>query len=199
MAKTVTKGMNGLFETARNAYERMDFKRAKELLDRIEEQEHDPHERAAAALLLARGYEDGHFAGGVDLDRAYAAFQRVDHVIGEERSDGLVGRARILFAKDGPLYRDEIVVFCRKAIDIDRNPRAMMLMGLAQEVLFHNEGLARRWYWFAFRNGLRWGLTFVARSHAREENHVRCLFYLILDSMLRPIFMFRSGQNSPFY
>lgn len=186
------------FDDARRAYLSQDFKKAKFLLDEVISLSPSSNEALSARYLRARGYEDGYFEGGKNLDLAYADYAALS-VAPVSSSDALIGCARVLFEKDPAANTDVILDLCRQAIDIDENTKAMLLLGLAFERLVHNEGSARTWYMRAHRKGSPWGLTFYAKSHARSGNHVRAFFFRLLAVFTAPILVFKHGDRSPFY
>lgn len=186
-----------MYEKAKSAYLALDFERAKLVLDEIIDLAPNSGEGVAARLLRARGYEDGHFDGGIDLDLAYADYFFLSN--GLKASSGMLGCARVLYEKGSESNKEKIIELCRSAIELDANVKAMMLMGLAYEQLFKNENEARHWYLMAFRSGLPWGLKFFARSHKRSKNFVRAAIAYMLAFLVTPLLDLRRGARSPFH
>lgn len=166
--------MTTIYKQLSAAYLSHDFSGAERLLNQvIDDLQSEAGDVAAAHYLRAAANEDGRFTHADSLDRAYRDFVVVNEFIGHERSDGLLGCARILFAVDSTTNKDSIVTLCHQAVELDGNPKAMMLMGLAMGQLFRDEKSAREWFMRAHVAGSAWGLAFVARSYVRENRYLR--------------------------
>ncbi|WP_340650113.1 hypothetical protein [Pseudoxanthomonas winnipegensis] len=186
------------FNSAKSAYVAGDFAKAKILLDNvIEESESSPF-GVGARYLRGRGYEDGAFSDKPDLLRAYEDFEIVKAHAVDYGSDGLLGCARVLFELDARGNFREIVELCEKAVSLDSNVKAMMLLGRIYDQVVGNGGIARRWYLRAYLQGLPWGMRYFARSHARDGNAFRSIFAHAFATLTSPVLVLLYGARSPF-
>jgi len=183
---------------AKQAYLLKDFVSAKKLLDQVIEGASDSAEEFGARYLRARGYEDGHFAGGIDLEKAYADYAVLAKAPEIAGSEGLVGRARILYEWDAVANQSEIMTLCDEAAKLG-NVKAMMIMGQLNEQVFFDDETARRWYMRAFKSGLPWGMRYIARSYARNGCAIRAFFAHLAASLASPFLTLRFGVRSPFH
>lgn len=153
-------------------------------------------EAKALRLLLAQGYEFGDF-GEYALEEARDLYRGLaDSSIGEPES--LVGAARTLFRIDAQKNQDEIVRLCDRAIQRHDNVHAKMILGRLHERVRGEVEPARRMYLAAYRQGLPWGLRFLAQSYARQGFRLRAGILFLITSLTSPFLVMRHGVRGPF-
>jgi TPR repeat protein len=187
-----------LMQEARRLHEEKRFNEAKQLLDHLIEEDAEGAYGLVARQLRARGYEDGRFFDGVNSDLAIADFSFLAeraHLFG---SDGLVGKARLLFEQDRERNKEKAVELLHKAVDTDSNIKAMMLLGLINEEGFGDVVTAGKWYLQAYKHGLPWGLRYYARLQAKNGKNARAFFAHMIASLTSPILVAINGVRSPF-
>lgn len=187
-----------LMAEARNLHAKKRFNEAKQILDNLIEEDSEGAYGLVARQLRARGYEDGRFSGGINNDLAYADFSFLAeraHLLG---SDGLVGKARLLFEGNHQENKENAVTFLHKAIEIDSNVKAMMMLGLIYDEWFEDSKTAGQWYLRAYKKGLPWGLRYYAKLQAKNGRKVRSLLAHLIASLTSPILVAINGVRSPF-
>jgi hypothetical protein len=184
-------------ELARSTYVAGDFQRSKCLLDAIIDEAGDTAYCVGARYLRARGYEDGAFSIGPDLQKAYSDFMVVKEHAKEYGSDGLLGCARVLFEMDCSKHKNEIMYLCSEAIAQDSNVKAMMLLGRTYEIVLGDGPRARACYLRAFFRGMPWGMRFFARSQSSDGHYVRAMASHLLATITAPILVLFKGVRSP--
>jgi TPR repeat protein len=160
------------FDLAKSSYLRGDFATAKPHLDEIIESDPISPYGLGARYLRARGYEDGYF-GQKDPKAALSDYRVLMGRSDLYGSDGIVGVARILFEIDRSNNKEEISALCAKAIELDKNPKAMMILGLLSEEELRDFSSAKKWYLRAYTQGLPWGMRYFARLQCKQSNFLR--------------------------
>ncbi|MGO4550259.1 hypothetical protein AB4059_04040 [Lysobacter sp. 2RAF19] len=182
-------------ELAKVAYARGDFSAAKVLLDGIIGTASTSPHVLAARYLRARGYEDGYF-GTKDLKAALADYRPLIEHAQLFGSDGLVGFARVLLETDGAANKDEIVDLCLRAVALDKNVKAMMLLGVTHEEVEMNFSSAGRWYLRAYGAGLPWGMRYFARMHRKQGHYLRAMLAHLVTTITSPFMVAIGGARS---
>lgn len=183
---------------AKCAYASKDFDRAKILLDRIVSETPGTMEEKAARYLRARGYEDGNFTCGTNLDEAYEDYVSLSESKGILGSLAMTGCARVLYSKGARENVREILDRCHEAQSLHSNPKAMMLLGLVHEEIIHDSASAKKWYLMAYKAGLPWGLRYYAGVQLKEKKYIRAFLAHVLVFVTSPILVLIYGIRSPF-
>lgn len=187
-----------LMQEAHHLHSEKRFNEAKQILDHLVEEDTEGAYGLAARQLRARGYEDGRFSCGVNTELAFADFSFLADRADLFGSDGLVGKARLLFAEDHKGNKEEAAALLHKAVGIDSNIKAMMMLGLVYDEGFGDATAAGKWYLRAYRHGLPWGLRYYARLQAKNGRGLRSLFAHLGVSLTSPVLVALKGVRSPF-
>jgi len=179
------------------AYSKGQFAKAKELMDELIAVDPTSPEGLCAFYLRARAYEDGRF-GSREPAKALLDYQvLVDHaeLFG---SDGMLGYARVLVHEDARANREQAADLLTRAIAMDANLKAMMVLGRLRELGFDDPAGAAKWYLRAYRRGLPWGLRFYARVQAREGRRLWALACHMVATLTSPWLVLIHGVRSPY-
>jgi hypothetical protein len=186
------------YNEAMRAWAAGDAELAKELVDRALEEDPTSVDGLSLRFLRANAYEWGGYPGGVDLHKAYLDYKALEEWTPSLGSEALVCAARVLFDIGGEDHREEIQRLCLKAVRIDEDVHAKMLLGLLNQRVIGRPSEARRWYLAAYRGGLPWGLRFYARSHKEEGHMILAFLAHVLASLTSPLLVFLKGARGPF-
>lgn len=180
--------------------ERLNFEekaaRAREIIARIKAESPDP--LLAVRYVRARMCEERLARKVDDLDSAIRDFT---FLIGSKDSfvgEGLVGRARVLYRKDTSLHADEALELCIRAVDLERNVMAMMLMAAIYMDKKHDAKMARMWALRAFRNRSVWGGRYMAVIAYRRKNYALFIFWKLLAFFFKPLLLKKYELRGPF-
>ena len=183
------------FEGAKRAYLSQDFHTAKALLDSVIRGPSSPGDQNGARYLRGRGFEDGFFVGGVNLEKAIEDYSWLKE---EQIARGVIGYARILLFKAPAENANEVISLLTEPVAKERDPKAMMLLGMANELGFSDFHSARKWYLRAYLHGLPCGLDFYANLQAKEGNLRRAVVAKVLANVTRPLLEAIHGKRTPF-
>lgn len=145
----------------------------------------------------ARLEEEGAFSGDNNA-AALKAFSTLSSQKGEFQSEGLVGQARLLYRLNEEENANRILELCKEAVDIDRNVRAMMVIGHVLQNTKNDFPAANRWYLRAFRRGMPWGLRFYASLQAEQRKFVRSSLAYAIATITHPILLLLFGARGPY-
>lgn len=170
--------------------------RAREIIAGIKADSSDP--LLAIRYVRARMCEERLARKVDDLDSAIRDFSLLigskDSYVGE----GLVGRARVLYRKDSSLYTDEALELCVRAVDLEGNVLAMMLMAAIYMDKKHDAKMARAWALRAFRNGSIWGVRYIAVIAYRRKNYAAFTFWKLIAFCSKPFLLKKYELRGPF-
>lgn len=150
-----------------------------------------------ARYLRARSYEEG-ILSAQNIDAALADYSFIMNYGGELRSEGMVGRARLLHWKDERANAAEAIALCVGAVNFDSNVRAMMFLGYIYEHTMLDLKLAAEWYLRAFRNNLPWGLRYYASVQFKRKKFVTSMISHVIATIVSPFMVARYGKRDPF-
>jgi len=144
--------------------------------------------------IRARLEEEGAFrreSSEVALDIFTDLALKRDEFLGE----ALVGRARLLYRIDKNGYMGEIISLCNEAIELEHNPRAMMMLGRIFENDRHDCDLANQWYLSAYRHGSPWGVRSYASVQAKRHKLFRSMLAHVVATISAPFMAIRFGLS----
>jgi hypothetical protein len=170
--------------------------RAREIIARIKVDSPDP--LLAVRYMRARMCEERLARKEDDLDSAIRDFT---FLIGSKDSfvgEGLVGRARVLYRKDPSLYADEALELCNRAVDLEGNVMAMMLMAAIYMDKRHDAKMAGMWALRAFRNRSIWGGRYIAVIAYRRKNYAVFIFWKLMAFFSKPLLLKKYELRGPF-
>lgn len=147
--------------------------------------------------IRARLEEEDEF-GGVGADEALRAFSELSLESGEFQSEGMIGRARMLYRMTGESSLEEVIALYKMAVDLDKNTTAMTCLGWIYERNKSDLKVARSWYLRAYRNGSPWGLRLYARLQAGQHNYVMSSLAHVVTTLTSPIQILFRGVRTPF-
>jgi len=153
--------------------------------------------RLGMYYIWARLKEDG-VLGETDTNGALEDFTFLMRHDGDFRSEGLIGRARMLHRMNPEKNADEILSLCRQAVDLDASVAAMMLMGVVFE---HNKwdfGSAQKWYLRAYRSGQPWGLRFYTHMQFKRKKFLTSILASVVLAVTSPLMVKIYGESTPF-
>ena len=185
------------FYVINEAYARGDFIKAKALIDSLIDIAPLSPQGLSARYLRARGYEDGLF-GEVKLNLALHDYKiLMDHsdLCG---SDGIVGYARVIFNKNQDCNKERAAKLLLRAVELDSNVKAMMMLGLIYDEGFDDSLAAGKWYLKAYRHGLPWGLRYYARLQSKKGRRFLAFLSHLIASLTSPVLVALKGVRSPF-
>ncbi len=192
------KNISVLTALSEEAYRAKDFERAKPLLDEIIDQVPETPEGLGSRHLRAMAYEFGNMPGGVDLDKALEDYKFLADKSEALGSDGLVGCARVLCELDMAHNFEKVKQSCLRAIEIDGDVRAKMLLGYMYAEARQDLKTARKWFLSAFKDGSYWGMKYFAATHLKEGNFIRgAAFHAI--AFMSSVLPFSKKSKSPYH
>lgn len=197
MDRSEAADMTPKLRMLQQAYSKGEFARAQVLMDELIAFDPTSPQGLCALYLRARANEDGRF-GGKDTAKALMDYQVLIEHADLFGSDGMLGYARVLVDRDAKAKRKEAARLLMRAIEMDANTKAMMVLGKLYELGFDDPVAAGRWYLKAYRRGLPWGLRFYARMQARQGHRLRALACHAVASLTSPLFVLIHGVRSPF-
>lgn len=153
--------------------------------------------RLGMYYIWARLKEEG-ILGEVDTDGALEDFTFLAQHDGDFRSEGLIGRARMLYRKSPEKNADEILSLCRQAVDLDASVAAMMLMGVVFEHDKCDFGSAKKWYFRAYRSGQPWGLRFYTAMQFKRKKFLVSMLASVVLAVTSPLMVKIYGERAPF-
>lgn len=170
--------------------------RAREIIARIKADSPDP--LLAVRYIRARMCEERMARKVDDLDSAIRDFSFLIESRDSFVAEGLVGRARVLYRKDPSLYADEALELCIRAVDMERNVLAMMLMAAIYMDKKHDAKMAKKWALRAFRNGSIWGGRYIAVIAYRRKSYAVFIFWKLMAFFSKPFLLKRYELRGPF-
>lgn len=190
------RDLRSQFIEAKNAYYAGRFSTAKKILDQLIFSAPISLEGLGARFLRARGYEDGLF-GITDLSYAMDDYTYLVEAESFFYSDGLVGRARILFKIDPNDNYEIAAKLATQAINKDpKNSEAMIFLGSVHEA--HKiDDLAAKYYISAFKAGSPWGLRYYARLKTKRGDYIIGFASHFLTTLISPFLYFLHRARSP--
>lgn len=154
----------------------------------------------AMRLFRARLYESGRLGVNCDAE-AFDDFYYVACSEFEFRTEAMIGCARILYKSNSTNDVSKAMNFCKRAIKLDSNVRAMMLLGYGYEHSVANYQLANKWYLKAFTHGSPWGLRSYSTVQWKRRKFVAStsafVIVLILGLLMVPKVLWH-GMRDPF-
>ena len=196
--KTDESNIDSRYDRAKNEYRSGNFDQAKLLLDQVIAERPSSPRAMAAHYLRGRGFEDGRFSQGLNLDKALEDYLALLSGGTIARNRALVGCARVLYTKDREANMGKILELCLQAVNEFSNPKAMMWLGVLHETTIKDSALAAKWYLSAYRRGLPWGMRYYARLQEKEGRTVRSLLAHLLATASSPLLVLLNGQRSEF-
>lgn len=148
-------------------------------------------------FISARLKEDG-VLGEVDTDAALEDFSFLMQYDNGFKSEGMVGRARMLYRIDPDRNADEVISLCRQAIKADSSVKAMMLMGFVFDNTKDDFNSAKVWYLRAYLRGLPWGLRAYAQSQWKRGNFIVSTIAHLVVCITSPFMVMVNGIRDPF-
>lgn len=142
-------------------------------------------------------YEEGLF-GKTDIDSAikYFSFLIKDNEI--LAGEAMVGVARMLYKDDPVANSNRAIQHCVKAIELESNPMAMMLLAAIYEDTKKDFKLAKMWSLRAFRSRSPWGLRYMAALFYRRKRYVVGALYGLAVLFAKPFMLKRYEVRGPF-
>jgi len=171
--------------------------RTKELIDCKIRDSPESLSAIVARQIRARSYEEG-WLGEKNIDAALEDYSYIMDHGAKLRSEGMVGRARLLYSKDEHANAAKALALCDEAIRLDSNVRAMMFMGYLYEHTMHDLESAAKWYLRAFKHKLPWGLRFYASVQFKRKKFIISIFSHIATTIVSPLMVIRYGKRDPF-
>lgn len=113
-------------------------------------------------------------------------------------SEGYVGCARIILAREDKARAELAERYCRYAIERDGNPFAYLVLGRVYEA-FHLPRMARqamRAYWGAAWRGAAFGMRGFARMHWRHGSKIIAVLVHVTATFLFPLFRLFGGSRA---
>lgn len=191
------RDIENTFALVKNTYRQGRLVAAKELLDELINDSPISEHGFSSRFLRARGLEFGRF-GAADLDGAFNDYSFLRDNSKSYRNDGLLGCARVLFAKDAKKNIDEVILLCNMAGAEKENTKAMMFLGSIYENHLNDPISAAKLYKMAFLSGSVWGLRYYSRLCVRQKNYIRGLILHIVTTIISPVWFIFKKEYSPF-
>lgn len=115
-----------------------------------------------------------------------------------DASEGYVGCARIILAREDAAKADTAVRYCHYAIERDRNPFAYLVLGRVYEQFFLPEKVkpALRAYWQSAWRGAAFGMRRYANLHWRHGSKTVAIVVHIVATVLFPLFRLFGGSRA---
>jgi hypothetical protein len=181
------------------AYASRNFERALALLNEIIEITPESADGLGSRDLRAMAYECGNVPSGIDHKKALSDYRYLadrSHLVG---SVGLVGCARILCQQNPKTNLDEARQLCLRAVEIDGDVRAKMLLGyMCADVTSDFKG-ARKWFISAFRGGSPWGLRYAAATFWRERKVAQAIVMSTTAKIAWHVLSSKRSSKSPYH
>ena len=174
-----------------------DFDRVRDLLDSSKSDPSSFPDPTGMRYIYARLEEEGAF-GGNNTMAALNAFSDLSSEEGAFQSEGLIGRARMLYRLNEKENADEVLDLCERAIAVDGNVKAMIIMGHVLQNTKNDLSSANRWYLRAFFNGMPWGLRFYASSQAKRRRFLLSSFAHLIAAVTSPVLFIFFGKRDPY-
>lgn len=112
--------------------------------------------------------------------------------------EGLVGRARVIYRKDPELHADEALSLCNRAVEMEGNALAMMLMAAIYMDKKNDAETARKWSMRAFKSGSIWGVRYMSVISYRNKNYISSLGWNLLSIICSPFAKKKYKFRGPF-
>ncbi|WP_395116227.1 hypothetical protein ACFCQI_09935 [Rhodanobacter sp. FW102-FHT14D06] len=174
-----------------------DFDQVKKLLDRSKSDPSSFPSATGMRYIYARLEEEGAF-GGNNNPVALSAFSELSSEEGEFQSEGLIGRARMLYRLSERENANEVLDLCERAVSVDGNAKAMMIMGHVLQNTKNDFSAANRWYLRAFFSGMPWGLRFYASSQAKQRRFFLSSLAHLIAAITSPILLVFFDERGPY-
>lgn len=156
-----------------------------------------PESSDPLTYIRARMYEEALF-GNLDIDAAIKYFSCLSKGNGPFAGEAKVGIARMLYKENPSANADSAIAYCLRAIEIEPNPRALMLMAAVYEDTKNDFESAKMWSFRAFRCRSPWGLRYIAVMFYRRKQYIRGIFYEMAVLLSRPWMLLRYEKRGPF-
>lgn len=156
-----------------------------------------PESSDPLTYIRARMYEEALF-GNLDIDAAITYFSSLSRGNGGFAGEAKVGIARMLYGENASANADKVIDYCLRAIEIEPNPRAMMLMAAVYEDTKNDFKSARMWSFRAFRCRSPWGLRYIAVMFYRRKQYIRGICYEMAVLLAKPWMLRRYEKRGPF-
>jgi tetratricopeptide (TPR) repeat protein len=172
-----------------------DLSHAREMIETITDE--SPSSSSPLTYIRARMYEEGLF-GKIDIDSAVKCFSVLIGGYENLAGEAMVGVARMLYKEDPIANSDRAIEYCLKAIELEPNPVAMMLLAAIYEDTKKDFKSAKMWSLRAFRGRSPWGLRYMAALFFRREKYVIGGLYRVAALFAKPFMLRRYDARGPF-
>jgi TPR repeat protein len=156
-----------------------------------------PESSSPLTYIRARMYEEGLF-GKLDINSAIKYFsfltQGNDIFVGE----AMVGIARMLYKEDPVANSDNAIDHCMRAVELESNAMAMMLLAAVYEDTKKDFKSAKMWALRAFRSRSPWGLRYMAVLFYRRKKYISGILYELAVLLAKPFMLRRYEVRGPF-
>ena len=129
-----------------------------------------------------------------EMDFTYLIDSGKKYFVGE----GLVGRARVIYRKDSELHVEEALSLCNRAVEMEGNALAMMLMAAIYMDKKNDAETARKCPMRAFKSGSIWGVRYMSVISYRRKNYILSMGWRILSIICTPFAQKRYRLRGPF-
>ena len=155
--------------------------------------------KLSVKYMHARMCEERYARRGDDLSLAEMDFATlIDSGKKDFVGEGLVGRARVIYRKDPELHADEALSLCNRAVEMEGNALAMMLMAAIYMDKKNDAETARKWSMRAFKSGSIWGVRYMSVISYRKKNYISSMGWKLLSIICSPFTKKKYKLRGPF-